>query len=155
MDVPGGGRIAACSIRPGAFVRSTRCRGRAAPAAKPKAKPTGQGEAKAKAAAKPAAKKPVVKKAAPKKKAAKKSAPKRKAPARKAKSRPKAQSQGKGHADEGQGKDRSQEEEVKGRREVIPGGLAAMTAGPALADFVSEKKSKDKGRAGPAARAAS
>jgi len=38
---------------------------------------------------------------------------------------------------------------VKGRREVIMAGLAAMTAGPALADFVSEKPKKDKDEPGP------
>jgi aryl-alcohol dehydrogenase-like predicted oxidoreductase len=38
---------------------------------------------------------------------------------------------------------------VKGRREVIMTGLAAMTAGPALADFVSEKPKKDKDEPGP------
>ena len=38
---------------------------------------------------------------------------------------------------------------MKGRREVILAGLAAMAAGPALADFVSEKKSKDKDEPGP------
>ena len=38
---------------------------------------------------------------------------------------------------------------MKGRREVIMAGLAAMTAGPALADFVSEKPKKDKDEPGP------
>ena len=38
---------------------------------------------------------------------------------------------------------------MKGRREVIMTGLAAMTAGPALADFVSEKPKKDKDEPGP------